>query len=139
MDIRNCRSCGRPYIFVGRSLCADCLAKEEERFEKVRVFLRDNPGSTIEDTERATGVSREEILRFCREGRIQLGSGTHLLNCIKCGKSIEKGYYCADCARGLLAEIQEFEDNSSEKEDSSSRAKKSTNQIYVLRHLQKQD
>ncbi len=115
MDVRNCISCGKPFIFVRVNLCPDCQAAEEEKYERVRVYLRDNPGSSLDETVKNTGVSREDELKMCRTGRIECGIGSSsYLNCIRCGTPIATGSYCAECALDILSKIQDVKEKVAE-------------------------
>lgn len=52
---------------------AKALEMEEKMFEKVKAYLNDNPGSTLEDVADATDVRDRIILKWIEQGRIQVG------------------------------------------------------------------
>lgn len=44
MEVRNCRSCGRLFNYMGGApLCPACQKKLEEKFQEVKAFLEENP------------------------------------------------------------------------------------------------
>ncbi len=105
MDLRNCHRCGKPFLYVGQHLCDSCLEEEEEAFNRVRQYLAEHPGSSIEETVEATGVERSDILRFLRQGRLQVEGGAKaLITCQRCGAPIPGGRFCNRCA-ALLEDI----------------------------------
>lgn len=42
MEVRNCRSCGRLFNYMGAPLCPACQKKLEEKFQEVKAFLEEN-------------------------------------------------------------------------------------------------
>jgi hypothetical protein len=82
------------------------VREEEEQFERVRRFLRESPGATVEEVEQATGVPSELILSFLRQGRLIATEGLKgSLTCQRCGAPIDGGYLCAACSRELAREV----------------------------------
>lgn len=106
MNLRNCAQCGKLFVFINRNICPDCLAKEEEMFEVVRTYLRDNPDSKIKEVSEATEVPEDKIIRFLREGRIISGNINAGLVCETCSKPISSGYTCEECKDKLRKGIQ---------------------------------
>lgn len=105
-EMRNCPRCGRIFVFRGREICPACVNEEEEQFERVRRFLRESPGATVEEVAEATGVPSELILSFLRQGRLIATDGLKgSLTCQRCGAPIDGGYLCAACSRELAREV----------------------------------
>ena len=106
-DIRNCRNCGRLFTdFVGRHLCNECMKADDELFDRVRDYIRENPDATIFSTSEACEVSEAKIRQWLKEERLEykehLGSG---LYCEKCGAPISTGRYCGKCKTALTREF----------------------------------
>ena len=103
MKIRNCRRCGKVFVYMGRDLCPQCRAEEEQEFEQVREYLRENPYAGIEELHRETGVEKEIILSLLREGRLEVidsplgGIG----RCKICGEKIPQGRICPKCLQSF--------------------------------------
>ncbi len=103
MDLRNCAKCNRIFAYVGNDLCSRCAKNHEDDFKKVKDYLYDNPGATITEVSKETGVEKKQILRYLRESRIEIREEDNLLlDCERCGKSIRIGRFCEQC----IAEMQ---------------------------------
>ena len=72
MSVQRCRECGGLFAHLPRGVCAGCLDRRERDFRAVRDWLRDNGGAGIAEASAATGVEEGAIVRFIREGRIEL-------------------------------------------------------------------
>jgi len=106
-EIRNCRRCKRIFMYTtGPQLCDACKKQEEEDFEKVRKFLREFPGATIQEVSSATGVSAQLIYRFLKEGRLEVAENSPIaLLCENCGVRITSGRFCVNCSKKLANEM----------------------------------
>lgn len=104
-DIRNCKECGRVFQYNGLSkICPRCQQKDEENFKMVKEYIYDNPGATMIDITEDTGVPEEKVLRYLREGRLEISGGEEtvfFLECERCGKGISTGRFCDECAREM--------------------------------------
>ncbi len=106
MDLKNCKRCGKLHYGTGR-LCAECMKKEEEKFVKVKAYLKEFPNSSMVAVSHETGVSVPEIERFLREGRLEVTNGIcEYLKCMKCGRTIKTGKYCAECEKKVMSDMQ---------------------------------
>jgi len=104
VNIRNCKECGKLFQYDGISkLCYQCRKKDDEDFIRVREYVYENPGANIMTVADETGVSEDKILRYLREGRLEIvGDNPGLvLDCERCGKAIRTGRYCDECAREI--------------------------------------
>jgi flagellar operon protein (TIGR03826 family) len=106
-DIRNCRRCKRIFMYVGGpQICEDCKKQEEEKYEKVRLFLKDFPGATIQEVSQETEVETKLIYKFLKEGRLEISSTSPIaLLCEQCGRRINSGRFCIDCSKKLANEM----------------------------------
>ncbi|MGE5579862.1 MAG: MerR family transcriptional regulator [Bacillota bacterium] len=101
-NIRNCRRCGRLFVFVGGPVCPDCLAKEEEQYRKVKLYIDDHPGCGVQETSDETGVPVDIVVEFLRQGLLVTGSGPEgQLVCMICRRPITKGRICPRCEAAL--------------------------------------
>lgn len=103
MELKNCKSCDKVFLYTGvRSICPECVEKEEKEFELVKQYLWDHPNSSLTEVSEATGVEEKKVLKYLREGRISLGNKSDLkLECEICGTVITYGRICAKCAKAL--------------------------------------
>ena len=107
-DLRNCPVCGKVFVKINRNLCPDCIEKEEKEFEVVRKYLKDNPGASVEEISEITGVDEKKVLRWMREGRIDVeySGGETGLSCKRCGAPISLGNLCSNCIRLLSGQMK---------------------------------
>lgn len=106
-EVKNCKRCKKIFMYTtGPQLCEICKKIEEEEFERVRKFLRDFPGATIQEVSDATEVSQQLIYRFLKDGRIEVASDSPIaLQCENCGVRITSGRFCINCSKRLANEM----------------------------------
>ncbi len=109
LDIRTCEKCHTLFQYVGYGsefLCPKCYKEENEMFEKVRKFLRDNPGSNLTKVAEMCEVDSKIIQRWITEGRIELLSDElPALKCRRCGATIYSGRFCNSCKRYMVSQF----------------------------------
>ena len=103
MDVKVCKRCGGLFQYLsGRQVCPRCKKKEEEIFQQVKEYLRENPNSSMEQTAEETGASVSLIQSFLREGRLQVSPDSPIaLTCESCGERILTGRYCDKCRSNM--------------------------------------
>jgi flagellar operon protein (TIGR03826 family) len=99
-DLRNCRRCGKLFVYTGIPLCIRCIEKDEEIFNRVKQYIENHPKCTTIEVAEALDIPAEKILQFLREGKLELDStNTNMvLDCERCGRPILTGRYCSECA-----------------------------------------
>ena len=116
-----CHKCRRLFTdFAGRRLCYQCMRIDDELFEPVRDYVRNNPDATIFSTVEECHVTERQILEWLKEERLTYrnaeGSG---LYCGRCGKGIPTGRFCPECkvaiTREFAAMFREGEKSTEEK------------------------
>lgn len=105
-ELRNCPICGKVFVKVARNLCPHCLDQEEYEYEEVRKYLKDAPGASVSEISEVTGVNEERLLKWMREGRLEVTLAGGELTCRSCGARITAGNLCARCAHELAARIK---------------------------------
>ncbi|MEC9487924.1 MAG: flagellar protein [Halanaerobium sp.] len=103
MKLKNCKECGRIFTHPTRDICDRCRQREEDEFKKVKEYLWQKKGATIEEVHEATEVDRKKIIKFIREGRL-IAEGLDVeifVECQRCGEPILFGNYCSKCLREL--------------------------------------
>jgi len=107
MAIKNCPKCGKLYSDDSGIICALCRKADVDVYEKVRSYIKDNPDRTINEVAEATEVSQKKIIRYIREGKIEISSGMlDDVRCESCGKPVTSGRYCPECSMKLSIELQ---------------------------------
>lgn len=61
MNISNCRGCGKLQVQHEHVLCTDCFKLHLAQSHQVKAFLRANPGATVIDLARETGLSLSKV------------------------------------------------------------------------------
>lgn len=103
MEVRNCADCGKMFNYIGGvPLCATCIKKLEDKFEKVKEYIYDNPRATINEVADENEVSVRQIKRWIREERLAFSEESPIgIECEGCGKTIKTGRYCNNCKKAL--------------------------------------
>lgn len=109
-----CRRCGNMFTVSGAlgQLCPNCIREEEDTYLKVRAFVKDNPGVSVQEVCEILSVSRSKILNYIKEERLEVTSDSKAsLSCKNCGKSITTGIFCPDCKR-VYTDVQKADETS---------------------------
>lgn len=125
MDVRVCHGCKKMFQYIaGPTLCPRCRQKEEEMFQIVKDYLRENPGANMYEVSQATSVSAALIEKFLREGRLQVSPDSPIaLACEKCGRRISTGRLCSECKKEINNTLNDMKKNlvKAKEDDSSAR------------------
>jgi len=74
------------------------MAAMEEKFQKCKEYIRDNPGANIQQVADETETSVKMIKQWVREERLTFAEGSVVgIECEGCGASILTGRYCPAC------------------------------------------
>jgi len=104
MEMANCRKCKKLFPRITDPICDTCKKGEEEIFNSVKEFLRDNPKSTVGEVAEATGVTAKKIFGYLRDGRIEIAEGAGLF-CTQCSTPIRSSQLCQECFAKASKEI----------------------------------
>ena len=132
-ELLNCPNCGKVFVKAMRSVCDECARAVEEKFDVVYKFIRkrENRRANMDELHEGTGVEKEFIIQFIREGRLHLSQFPNLaFPCEKCGTNIREGRLCEPCRR----EIQEGL-KSSEREKAHDRRKEEKKRVQTYSTL----
>jgi NMD protein affecting ribosome stability and mRNA decay len=107
MNASNCPRCGRIFTKYGNSsVCDDCKKAIEEEFEKVRLYVKENPHSSAQEVSEHCEIPVKRILQFVREGKLEVSHGmAELITCTKCGRPIKTGRMCEKCVKGTTSAL----------------------------------
>ena len=98
MDVMNCPRCGKIFTRIKSPLCPSCEKLEEEIFQSLRDFIDEHQECTLSELSEGTNVSPKKILRYIREGRLEISKGMHGdVRCEVCNRPISQGRYCDAC------------------------------------------
>lgn len=111
MEVRNCKKCNALFnYYSGYPLCPKCKVEDEREFRKVRDYIKSNPGVNIEEVSNVLEISRQQIIRYVKEERLEIYEQSSVfLICEMCGCNIRTGRYCSKCKEKLEIEIKRLE------------------------------
>lgn len=103
-SVRNCKRCGKVFVYVGIPICRECLEKQEGQYKMVKQYLDEHPKAGVSEVSDGTQVPVEVVVEFLRQGLLvpQSGPGGQL-TCAICKKPILKGSLCPKCEVSLGA------------------------------------
>lgn len=107
----SCRVCGVIMVKLARDTCSKCFQKEEELFQKVKSFLRANPGATVPEVAQAMACPEEHVQYFIRTGRLERVGVKVAHPCQICQKTILDGMICPECKRSLKDQVNNLKTN----------------------------
>lgn len=109
MPLANCQECGGLYQQVREKICPSCKKIREKEVNKVKKFLRKNPGASIVEVSEGTEIEEERILDFIRDGDIKLIEAPLEidLKCEVCGKTIPNGRKCPTCQEKFVSQFKQ--------------------------------
>ena len=107
MEVRNCRGCGRLFNYLhGQQLCPACIADLEDKFQQVKMFLRENPNAPLNVVSEKNDVSVKQIKQWVREERLTFTEESNItLECENCGAKVLTGRFCAKCKASLQNDL----------------------------------
>ena len=98
METKNCPRCGKVFVKIREPICEPCVKEEEQIFEKVREYVKENPNLPIGEVAEACEVQPKRILQYIRDGRLEAVPGMKgEVVCSKCGKPLLVGRMCEKC------------------------------------------
>ncbi len=103
MDVKNCKSCGRLFNYMGgEKLCPACRDQLEEIFQTVKRYIEEHPGANINEVSSECEVSTNQLKQWIREERLTFSEDSPItIECEQCGAPIRSGRFC-DACRGRI-------------------------------------
>lgn len=108
MDVRNCRSCGKLFNYMGGPpLCPACIKKLDEKFIQVKAYIYDNPEAGIQQVAEDNDVTTSQIKNWIREERLSFSKESSIgLECERCGAMIKTGRFCKSCKEKMANNLE---------------------------------
>ena len=115
MQFVNCPRCGKMFNKTDKPICKTCEKEDQDTYEKVREFVKENPDLPINVVAEETEVSVKRIMSYIRDGRLDVSRGMSAdVVCMQCGKPITTGRVCDMCAKNLKTGIEKHRPKSAE-------------------------
>lgn len=110
MEVRTCKQCKRIFNYLtGQPICPACKDMLEEKFIKVKEYIRENPRDGINEVAAANDVTNNQIRRWIREERLSFSEESGIgIDCESCGKMIKSGRLCQACKDRLLGKVDDM-------------------------------
>ena len=105
MSLANCVRCGKVFMRLRNPMCPDCQKQEDELFERVVAYLKENPGASVAEAATDLDIDVDVITKFIRAGRLASVKPSWQVTCRECGAAITSGEYCNECRNKLAEEI----------------------------------
>jgi flagellar operon protein (TIGR03826 family) len=120
VEVVNCPRCGKVFTRIKNPICPACEKEEELIFQSVKEYIDEHSESTLSELSEGTGVSPKKILRYIREGRLEISSGMRGdVRCEVCGGPVSHGRYCDACKIKMNQNITDmFSKDSRERKES---------------------
>ncbi len=98
MDLRNCKSCGKMFNYIGKPMCPTCEKNLEDKFQVVKKYVKEHPEAPITVVAEENEVSVNQIKRWVRQERLSFSDASMVgLECEGCGAMIKTGRFCEMC------------------------------------------
>lgn len=72
MPLTRCPRSGQLYNSDEGPVHPDCMAEEEEDYERIHAYLREHPHASPTEAEAATGVDHDVLVRMVEQGMIKM-------------------------------------------------------------------
>lgn len=109
MDVRNCKTCGRLFNYLGGpAICPACQGAIEEKFREVKNYIEDHPHAPVAAVAEDNDVSVKQIKQWIREERLAFADDSvDGIECENCGKMIRTGRFCEACKNSMANEMRD--------------------------------
>ncbi len=114
MDVRTCRKCKKIFNYLsGPVICPSCKDQMEKDFQKVKEYIREHRGATMQEVAEVCEVDISQIRQWLRDDRLELTEDSAIfLTCEGCGAPIRSGRYCDACRNSVANGFQDIIDKS---------------------------
>lgn len=132
LNIKNCSRCKRIFMPVNNEkICPECRAEELKLEERVKSYVRDHPGITVNELIEGSGAPGKLVWRMVMQGQFEnCGLRDAKYPCGNCGKLIERGAYCDECAAKLKQNAQKYAEAMNAKRRAAEKKSQSTGKTF---------
>ncbi len=107
MDVKNCKSCGRLFNYIGgQRLCQACRDALNHKFDEVKKYIEENPHATMQQVSDDMEVSVAQLTQWVREERLVFSADSMVtIDCELCGTAIRTGRFCDRCKNEMVRNL----------------------------------
>lgn len=108
MEVRSCKNCGRLFNYVqGQPICTACKQKLEDKFIKVRDYIREHESASMKEISEENDISVKQLKQWVREERLTFSSKSPVgIECENCGAMIRTGRFCDKCKNNMANNLK---------------------------------
>lgn len=108
-NIKNCAKCGRMFNYIaGDVICDNCKKELENKFQEVKKYIDENPGSGLKQISEACEVSTKQLKKWILEERLMFTENSPIqITCENCGTRIQTGRLCAKCKATVTNQLND--------------------------------
>lgn len=99
MDVRNCKTCGKLFNYIGGApICPACSRALDDKFAQVKEYIYNHPGAGMQEVSEENDVTIPQIQKWVREEKLAFSDESLVgIECEKCGITIKTGRFCKSC------------------------------------------
>ena len=108
-NIRNCTKCGKMFNYIaGDVICESCKKAIEEKFQEVKKYIDENPGSGLKQISEDCDVATKQLKKWILEERLMFTENSPIqITCENCGAKITTGRLCAKCKATVTNQLND--------------------------------
>ena len=108
INIDTCLACKKVFQNPNHNrLCPNCIKQLEEKFDEVKIYIKENENVGVEEVSEVFHVPKGQILKWVREERLYFSKGSDVgVPCLKCGVTIQTGKFCIKCQKEVKNELK---------------------------------
>ena len=109
MNVKNCRSCGKIFNYIGGlPICPACKETAEAKYQEAREYIREHRGATVREVSEECDVEEAQIRQWVREERLQFADDSPVgIECEVCGVTIRTGRFCEGCKNKMASNLSD--------------------------------
>ena len=108
-NIKNCARCGKMFNYIqGEVICDNCKKEIEAKFQQVKQYIEENPGSGLKQIAEECDVAAKQLKKWILEERLMFSENSPIqITCENCGTRIQTGRLCAKCKATVTNQLND--------------------------------
>lgn len=106
MNVYSCKKCKRLVSYIKQGICMDCWNKAEEKFNEIKEYIYENPGTSILNIAKEFEIERFIIEHWIKEERLEISKDSAIkIYCRSCNTPITCGEFCNKCKYNMAKDF----------------------------------